>query len=332
MALIESVIINDTLPDKDGKFGMGIEINNNALVQMNSDYITENQSIGILASSSKIYLDRSIIKSTKPEGSGTGGKGVEIQDGSFAEINSGYIADNTEVGIHVISSVLELESAGISGTKQNLKSEFGRGIEIDENSAAGIFSCSISGNTENGIFVDSSSLNLGSSQILNTKKDQNGFWGNGIVSQNNSFLSLANNYICKNFESGIKLDKSKASMDKNKISIVNNSKGFWAVNDLPQEIPGPVADGIAVIDSMEDVTITSNLIEFCERAGVIFDHSSGKFIDNMIANNPIGYVSQFSKIETSGTKFINNVLDMNIDPVSPLPVDNVEKPLPQIAK
>jgi hypothetical protein len=98
------------------------------------------------------------------------------------------------------------------------------------------------------------------------------------------------------------------------------------------DVPAPIADGIAIMKSSGDVAVDSNIIDSCERVGVIFDHSSGKFLNNSIAKSKFGCVSQESEVEESGTLFSDNENNTNPDPNNPLPVANAEIPMPEPLK
>jgi nitrous oxidase accessory protein NosD len=331
---IESTIIKDTKPDLNVESGWGIEIVEKSSATIKSCSVVETTGIGIFVHSSVATIESSIIKDTKPDINVGSGLGIMIYENSTATIRSCSIVGNTDSGIAVLSSSITIESSIVKETKPDINGEFGRGIAFGDKSTATIKSCSVVENTSIGIFVDSSATTIESSLVKDTKPDYYGFWGDGIFIQgNDSHIIINDCKIYNNHASGIDILGSRGEIRNSHIINIVKSKGKWVTDDGMIVDVTDLGDGIEIINSSGGVTVDSNIIELCERAGVIFDNSKGSFTNNIISKSQFGYVSQSSsEVEESGNMFGDNEVDKNINPEEPLLVDNVEKKIPDIEK
>jgi parallel beta-helix repeat protein len=327
---IESSVIKDTKPNNKDELGHGIAIQNNSEAMIKSCSVEGNTEVGILVTSSIATIESNIVKDTKSKKTGEYGQGIDIQDNSEVTIKSCLVEKNIGAGITIFSSKANIESSMVRDTKYDNNGEMGWGIDISDNSASEIKSCSVEGNTQVGILVTSSKTTIEFSRVQYTKPDNNGLGGSGFFIQGNDSQILINNCkIFNNHASGIGIIGSRGEIRNSHIKNILKSKGKWSTDEgIIVDVPD-LADGIEIINSSDDVIIEGNIIESCERAGVIFDNSTGSFTNNTISRSQFGYVFQSSsEVEESGNMFIDNEVDKNINPEEPLPVDNVEKKIP----
>jgi parallel beta-helix repeat protein len=322
---LKSSIIKDNLQE-------GIFIKDCPQGKILTCYIDGNFSSGIKTeNSTNLIIESNIIKDTKQaiivSDAVTGfniicGYGVTIQDNSEATIKSCFIEGNTVNGILVLSdSHLTFESSTIEGSH-------GIGINVQEGSQADIKNSSIIGNTEFGVYAVNSSITVSSNIIRDTKQNGHGYWGGGIFLETSENFSIKSNIITNNYASGITLIKSRGDVVNNLVSDIKESRGKWLTEEVLVDAES-IADGIAIIYSSGNVTIDSNYLKNCKRAGVIFDYSTGKFIHNIIEKSIFGYVTQNSEVTESGNIFIDNEYDTNPDSNKPLPVNYIEVPIPE---
>jgi parallel beta-helix repeat protein len=330
--LMDNTVIKNSSPTGDSATGRGIDIEEKSIAEIHSCYIDGNSNTGIAVFSSQLTMDSTVIRNTLPCADGIAGYGLLLLDQSVAYITSSVISENTSSGIFILDSQATVESTTVQNTKSDLKGKFGHGLSIEENSSANIRTCAVEGNHEIGISVSNSSIKLESSRICNTKPNGDGKWGAGVVVQSSLDFSVLKNNLLDNYVGGIFVSESNGNILQNLVSGVTSGKGQWKKDNLVEDVE-PIGDGISVMNASDSVIVDSNIIELCERAGVIFDNSKGSFTNNIISKSQFGYVSQSSsEVEESGNMFGDNEVDKNIDPEKPLPVDNVEKKMPEPVK
>jgi len=134
-ATVEGTLVRDTLPDGDGKFGRGIEIQDDtdelsgATATLRGCLFEQNREVGIFAYRSQVTIEGTVVRGTQPNGQGSG-RGVHLQEESVATIRSSSIEDNIEFGVQVYASDLTIETSSIRATRARSDGLFGDGIGV----------------------------------------------------------------------------------------------------------------------------------------------------------------------------------------------------------
>lgn len=214
--------------------------------------------------------------------------------------------ENCESVIKVVGGTITINQAEITGSAKC-------GIKLVEGSTAFIHSgCTISGFSEQGIFIDNSSLNMDGGNITNTE-------GYGIYANSSSYLKLSGGTISGNSEGGVYTDGSIRVATSP--VIINN--GTAATRNV---VLGGTEAQIIVDTSLEEgveIRVTKLDSNGDETYGEYFSDDIN-YIDYFSSDNPLyriisenGHlkIAKFKNISTSDPQYgsINVVSEAQVD-------------------
>ncbi|MFH1463471.1 MAG: right-handed parallel beta-helix repeat-containing protein [Pseudomonadota bacterium] len=112
--------IRGTLPDRDGKYGFGINVLGGASVRAEGCELAGNRALGVVAADpgTEVALVDTMVRDTLPDGAGEGGYGIEVYGGAALSAEGCAIAGNTSVGIAAMDpgTQVAVRDSSITGT------------------------------------------------------------------------------------------------------------------------------------------------------------------------------------------------------------------------
>ncbi len=200
-ATIEATVIRSTLPATAGKEAFGIfihddhEVNVRATATVRACLVEQSQESGVHISGSDVTIEATVVRSTAPNGLGTGGDGISIQDRTETKeranviIRASRIEQNQGGGVVVFGSDVTLESTVVSSNQPNAMGELGRGIEIDydpdtqERANVTVRACVLDQNHDIGMLIAASDVTIEATAIRSTLPNAVAQSGRGISIQ-----------------------------------------------------------------------------------------------------------------------------------------------------
>lgn len=113
---VEASVVRGTLPDADGAFGRGIEIQEDrargegSRVALRRSVVEENRDVGLLVTGAEVTLEATVVRGTSPDAQGVWGQGVHLQPHpetgtrTDARINTSLVEGNHHIGMIVYRS------------------------------------------------------------------------------------------------------------------------------------------------------------------------------------------------------------------------------------
>jgi len=178
--------IEDTLPDEDGLFGYGINVQAGASLVAEGCQVRRSSTVGalVLDEGTSVTLRETVIEDSLPDESGMGGYGIFVWRGASLDAEGCQIAGNGSVGLLAFDSgtSVTLQETSIEDTQPDAKGESGYGIEVHSGANLDAQGCQIRGNTGEGVlaFDSGTSVSLRETAIADTQPRENGEGGYGI--------------------------------------------------------------------------------------------------------------------------------------------------------
>ena len=179
--VLESTVIRDTLPNAvSGAFGIGVvvvsptAIGGQSTLSVRSSVITGNRTIGILADTSDLTVEASVVSGTLPQASDQSfGYGIDVQlapPGSGQPtptvrprlvLRSSLIADNRTIGVVVSQADATIASTAIRGTQPRARDgAFGDGVEAELGANVSMSASRVEGSPRAGVSAFSAHVTL----------------------------------------------------------------------------------------------------------------------------------------------------------------------------
>lgn len=114
-ARLESVAIRDTASDADGLFGRGVIVQEAASAELLDCELSGNHEIAVYANGgSSVRMERVTVRGTRPRpADGRGGRGLDVETDSTAEVVDSRFVDNHEIGVMAIGSGADVAMRGV---------------------------------------------------------------------------------------------------------------------------------------------------------------------------------------------------------------------------
>ncbi len=195
---VQSVVIQDTQLNTQGLDGRGISAqrgpNDEASELVFSGVLVErNHSIGIFASGSTGSFESVVVRDTRANALGLGGRGIVVQnedpggEPSVLSVHSSLVDRNLEVGIFLSSSDVVLQSVRVRDTGVNGEGSAGRGVsaEVDvdrlQPSLIVLEQLVIENSREMGIASLGMDAHIEGCWVRNTTANDFGSFGDGVM-------------------------------------------------------------------------------------------------------------------------------------------------------
>ncbi len=199
VSLVDTRIL-DTLPDGNGEFGLGIQVNGGATLTAEGCELAGNTGVGvgIIDAGTVVSLVDTVVRDTQPHAGGESGYGIQVESGAMLTVEGCELAGNVVVGllaydpgtqVELRDSSIRTTSTGSSTTRgttacglvaQEGASVVASGLRAQDNEGPGLYSvnegttlsctdCSLLGNAFAGaVVIHGGDMEIHSSTISGT--------------------------------------------------------------------------------------------------------------------------------------------------------------------
>ena len=200
-ATLERTVVRDTkeqASDKTNGVGLAALVEDNmtrpSKLTVRDCVVAGNRMVGVALVSSQATLERTVVRDTKEQASdGRAGTGIQAgvrpgkDDPSELTLKDCVLANNRNVGVHVVSSTATLERTVVRDTRFQPKDKLGGTgiavqIEVGQTRPSKLTArhCLVLRSLNAGVSIDRSSAKLEHSAVLDTRLDGLGKYGDGI--------------------------------------------------------------------------------------------------------------------------------------------------------
>ena len=221
-AVIEASLIRATqshplVPNSgNGVYIQGNSTGKRANVTVRASRVTESHAAGVFVSGADALFETSVFHATQPSPGGNEvGAGIYIRGNSSnghsnVDIRSCLVEQNTMVGIVDAFSDVTIESTIVRTTQVSMLGLAGTGIQIQHNTdnpedraKATIRTSLVEENHQAGVVLLGADVTFESTVVRDTAASSNGQFGDGIVAEGGSIVTLQNIWITGNNRAGL---------------------------------------------------------------------------------------------------------------------------------
>jgi len=245
--------IRDTQPDKILGAGVGIQVQDGAILDAEGCEISGNMAAGVAAgdSGTTVTLRETTIQDTQTVKDRMGGVGIVVITGARLESEGCEIRGNTAAGVsaaHSGTSVSLRGGTAIEGTKPDKNGFGGYGIYVSDGASLDAEACELGENTAVGVVaVDSgTSVSLRDTRIASTKRGEVQTVGLGIAAQRLASIMATDIEVSSNEGPGIYLTEENTYLTCSGCVIRDNQfAGALVAWDATLDIADSFIEGTA---------------------------------------------------------------------------------------
>ena len=208
MVKVAGTAVRYTMPDANGKGGLGMQVVDGASATVDKSLIEGNSKLGIRVedSGTKLDISSAVVRYTKPDELGEGGRGMIVCDGASATATNCLFEGNTEQGIAAWDTDTRLALAGtvVRSTAPSTSGEDGNGLQVSNGAEVKVADCLFQGNTEEGIVAWSTGtlLDVVGTLVRDTKPDSKGQYGVGLSATDGAVVGASDSLLSDNSSLG----------------------------------------------------------------------------------------------------------------------------------
>lgn len=166
---MKDVVVRDTVPSEEGRFGRGLNLFGAARVGAERVFFHRNRDATVMVAEegSRLTLSSSVVADTALDETGHVGRGVTVQEGASLTMTGTAIAGSHEVALAVFSkgTVARVERSTLVSTKPNLGPAFGHGVMATDDGRVELAGVEIAGNYGIGVAVGPASALLSGARV-----------------------------------------------------------------------------------------------------------------------------------------------------------------------
>ena len=239
-ATVEQTVIQDTREQaSNNKGGMGIYAQvgtgqtSPSELTIRDSLVAGNRSTGILLASSKVTVERTVVRDTRERASDNRfGEGIQAQvqsgQSQFPEltVRDSLIVRNRDIGIVLFAAKASIERTVVRDTyEQAMDMQFGTGIQATDLTPLGqsqpseltVRDSLVAGNRNVGIALGGSIGKIVRCAISNTRKDGHAKYGDGVAVSKKSTLVVENTLVERSARAGFLFTDSGGSIQRCRI-------------------------------------------------------------------------------------------------------------------
>ncbi|AUX39695.1 uncharacterized protein SOCE26_010900 [Sorangium cellulosum] len=267
----------------------GLEARHPATVTLRDSLVEDTRDAAVAAFGGRMRVERTVVRRTRPNQEGKGGRGIGAQPYSAAqgrprlEVVSSVIDANTEVGIYAVGSDVHIEDSVVrrtrwrdtaGGSAAGFGIFIGRAIEDRLTSVATIARSLVEQSHEAGISVRSSDVVIESTVVRGTRSNASGLGGEGVLVSNeieaprSARATLKNVLVDGNREGGVSVVGADASIEATVVrGTLPNERGSYGVG----------INAAYRVETLEAarVDIRGSVVEDNHHTGIQFHNASG---------------------------------------------------------
>ena len=288
VSCIDSVVARTrALPG--GERGYGIHAQHGATVTLDGVALVENRRAGMLIyhAGTTVGVAGSLIARTEPSILGSGGRGIGISDGAHLVLEHSVISDHSEVGLLVVDAGTLVNASDLLLERTELLTKITdtRGVQVSHGASLELVRAAVMENRGTGLLVGIEGTWLGvyDSIIARSQPLPDGRFGTGIVAQLGAVLDIETTAFRENHEVAVLIDGASGTVTRCLLldTRVSEANGY--------------GDGLLVADG-SDVTTREVVVSGNDRAGILYNDSTGEVRACLGTDNGFGLVVQGSQL------------------------------------
>jgi hypothetical protein len=281
-AAVEDNLVEGTLPRAaDGELGEGVEVSMGALATLSRNAILGNRSVAVVANGphSELRMEANLVAGTLPqESDGSSGRGVQVDQGAFAQLARDVIFDNRDTGIWAggAAAGLVVDQTLVEGTQLGEDGEWGIGLKAAGIARLELRGLAVLGSRRTGVSIGNTrDFRFENSLVEGTRARPGAPDGVGVVLAASATGTLSGSVVRGNRTAGVFVQDAGTSVtlagnllaenlpqETDQILGCGAYVGFAAEAILSDNaLIGNMFYGFGVVGTDTTVTATGNLIE-----------------------------------------------------------------------
>ena len=274
---LRDTIIEKTLPNGNGEFGYGIEVNSGADLTAEACELSGNAETGVRATNSgtTVLLRETTVQDTQPDDNGDHGYGIEAHAEASLTTEACQVLRNTGSGVLAADAGTTVRLLGTTIQDTWPNEIAGSGIGVQSGASLSAEACELSGNAVVGAYATDSGtrLSLLDSTIQGSLPDENGELGIGIGVFDGASLEAEDCQVWENAAAGISAGDSGTTASLHGTTILDTqpardgSRGFGieifggaSLEAQDCELSENAATGVLATDSGTEVSLRDTTI------------------------------------------------------------------------
>jgi len=277
-AILEEIVVRDTLPDAAGDNGWGVQAQAGADIELRRARITGSRDIGMAIVDSTAEIEDVVVRDTRSEEArGLYGWGIAAQRSDVVLLGS-LLASNRHFGLTIEQSTARVEQTVVRDTQPaQANGSFGLGIGVSDSEVIALRRSLIETNREQGMILFGASGTIEDVVVRDTLPDADGHFGRGVSVEpgaNPSDLVMRRLLLDANRDIGLLVSGSTAMIEE------------LAVLDTQPDAAGYFGRGMTVTSDLEgipsDVTLLRSRIAGNREIGLIISGSTAEVEDVVV--------------------------------------------------
>lgn len=223
-ALLEDLIVRETLAARNGELGHGVEVVSGARVELQRGLVERSRSAGVLVAEegSAATLEDLVVRGTLAgERDGASGYGVSVQRGAVLELRRSLVQENRASGVRVArdGTLAVLEDVVVRETLPQLADgDFGMGLDVQRGARLELRRGLVERSRTAGVFVGGAGTEAVLQDLVLRRtlpQESDGRSAGGLAAQNGARVELRRGLLEQNREAGVlvALDGAEALLE-----------------------------------------------------------------------------------------------------------------------
>ena len=130
-AVLGGSVIQDTRLTAAGEYGQGVIVEHGGSAILTDVTVVQSHTAGLQVSDdqSTLTATRVTVRSTRPNGGGTRGRGANASFGGLLQVSASAFVDNQQVGLFAFQSRIEATDSVVLSTRSDPDGSYGNGVE-----------------------------------------------------------------------------------------------------------------------------------------------------------------------------------------------------------
>ena len=279
-----------------GELGRGLDVEDGAVVELVGVVFSRNREAGVFASSegTEVKLYGAIIEETLPQESDQRfGRAVAVQGGARLVLEGSALRLSRDVALFASGAGTTVESQGnlIEGTLPQ-KSDLvaGRGVQLQDGAQGLFVGDAVRDHYDLGVLALGNGTRLDAAEVLvegTRPAAGSGLRGIGVLVAQGASAGLDQCAVGASSIAGVMAHGADLVLSA---SLLFGTRPGLATDALGRE-SADIGDGLMVLDG-STATVQSTQTTACERAGIVFDDSTGTVMATESHGNQFGIVLQ----------------------------------------
>lgn len=267
--------------------GLGVQVDDGATVELESVWLDQNHSVGLLGwgEDTQVQLSDTLITRTEADADGALGIGVQIGSGAALDLSRALLHHNRVVGLKAQGShtSVEVRDIAVTGTRpQAVDDQVGAGVLVHDDAELLVERAWLKGNRSVGLWMhgEDTLARLTDVVVLDTLPQQSDDrFGEGIVMQRDAEIDLERAWLSGNHQLGL--------------AAWGGSHGRCADLVISGTRASAVGygDGVFLLES-SDIEFVRAVVHDNERHGMVVSNAGARLAQSVISANQVGLVRQ----------------------------------------